>query len=229
VPPNTPTGLTPGSTNQNNAPVTVGSGISLQWSPVAGATAYYLNLRNVTSGQNIHNPQVISSGSSYFNAQNLSPGLYYWEVCALNVAGCSNYTSPYYFQIQSATPAPVFAVTSLSQTTFDTRGQNYGSPSGNAYIPSIGIYGTLLDTAQSITWSWSGATSGSAVWTKSASGAWTNASGQARTVSIVSATQINASPALIAIGDTWTGTANWTVQVCNASGTCSSRNFTVLR
>ena len=138
------------------------------------------------------------------------------------------------FTTPAVVTSPVVALTAtgLSQSIFDLTGQAFGAPSGNAYATTIGIYGTALDGVNQIIWSWSGATSGSSVWTKSASGTWTNAAGVARSVSIVSSTQINAVPTLILGADTWRGTANWTVQLCSASTTsnaCASQNFIVKR
>lgn len=228
--PSSPTGLTPGATIQNNAQTLTGTDVSLQWSSVVGVNFYNIKLVNVTTGQAIHNPVAVNASNSYFNAQNLAAGLYYWEIAAcIDTTTCSVFTNAVYFRLQNSVSSPVISVTSLSQTVFDLRGQNYGSPSGNAYIPTLAIYGSALDTANQITWSWSGATSGSAIWTKSVSGSWANASGAARTVSLLSSSQINASPALIAVGDTWRGTVNWSVQVCSGTNSCSSANFSVLR
>ena len=223
--PATPTGLAPGSTNQNSAPTTVGTDIALGWSPVSGASDYSLKLYN-SNGQTVVSQQAIGSGSNY-NASNLSAGLYSWEVASCSLNGCSAYSNRYYFRMQA--PAPLFAVTSLSQSSFNTSKQSHGSPSGSAYIANIVINGTSLDTAQQITWSWDRPSQTSVVWTKNSQGGWANLAGQARTASIVSSTQINASPALVAITDTWTGTSNWTVQVCNSSNVCSSAYFTVSR
>lgn len=175
----------------------------------------------------------IAGDTTNFNSSGLTAGLYYWQVAACNAQSlCSEFSSPMYFRIQAAIPVVALTATSLSQSIFDLTGQAYGSPSGNAYATTIGIYGTALDGVNQIIWSWSGATSGSSVWTKSASGTWTNAAGVARSVSVVSSTQINAVSTLISGADSWRGTTNWTVQVCSASTTsnaCASQNFIVKR
>ena len=85
----------PGSTREPG-PEQPDTRVTLQWSPVSGASEYDLGLRDLATGQLLFDRRV--SGTS--QRITLQPGgRYRWNVAACNAAGCSRFTAPLHFTV----------------------------------------------------------------------------------------------------------------------------------
>jgi hypothetical protein len=121
--PATPTSTSPGTTS-SPGPTTSSATVALSWSSVSGATYYDFGVRDMATDQLVVNQT--STGTSYSAA--LSSGKQYrWNVAACNSAGCSNYTTPLYFQTPGASPTVPATPTSPSPGTTTSPGPTASS------------------------------------------------------------------------------------------------------
>lgn len=96
--PATPGTAAPGTTREPG-PVQAGTRVTLEWSPVTGATEYDLGVRDLATGQLVFDRRVSGTGQRL----TLQPGgRYRWNVAACNAAGCSRFTTPLHFTLAAA-------------------------------------------------------------------------------------------------------------------------------
>ena len=136
--PATPTGTSPGTT-YSPGPTTSSATVSLSWLSVSGATYYDLGVRDIATGALVVNTTL--SGTSY--SANLVAGKQYrWNVAACNSAGCSNFTTPMYFQTPNATI--ILAVNGINSSYSTTT---------TPYQPVINLTGSGFNSITQISWS----------------------------------------------------------------------------
>jgi hypothetical protein len=96
--PAVPNMVGPGATREPG-PVQSGPRVTLEWTPVTGATEYDLGVRDLATGQLVYDRRV--SGTAL--RLTLQPGgRYRWNVAACNAAGCSRFTTPLHFTLAPA-------------------------------------------------------------------------------------------------------------------------------
>jgi RHS repeat-associated protein len=95
-----PANLSPGSTS-SPGPTTSSSSVTLSWGTSSGAAYYGLAVRDLATNVLVVDATV--TGTPY--TANLSANKQYrWNVNACNSAGCSNFTTPLYFQTPATAP-----------------------------------------------------------------------------------------------------------------------------
>ncbi|MCL0075035.1 pesticin C-terminus-like muramidase, partial [Thermodesulfovibrionales bacterium] len=88
------------------------------------------------------------------------------------------------------------------------------------YRPSLSLYGSGLYAVNQISFVWSGAVSGNAVWNQGDAD-WNTK------VMIDSDTSMTIQPRVVESSPTWSGTVNWTVTLRDTTGATASKTFTV--
>ncbi len=149
--------------NNSTSPITVALTPTCSWSAVAGASGYYLDLLDQTTGQSILSSAAVS-GTSYTLGTPLSSGdVYKWRVMAYNTGGVQSAWSDYAYTVaeafipalsignvtlaegNSGTTTFTFTV-SISQTNTLATSVHFATADGTATAASgdyVGASGTL--------------------------------------------------------------------------------------
>jgi hypothetical protein len=115
------------------------------------------------------------------------------------------------FTVTYTPTTPSLSFTNLSPSTFMT--------STAPYTATMSASGTNFSNVTQVSFTWSGATSGSKTWAKG------DANWNAK-LTIASDTSMTLTPDVVAAGDPG-GTTNWTATLTDSSGRTASRNFIV--
>jgi len=117
---------------------------TLIWNSVSGATSYNFGVRDVDTGSLV--VDVDGHTSTSYTTSSLTPGhKYRWNVQACNSAGCSSYSSYYYFYIKSL-PAPAPYISSISPNPV----------TGSTSQQTITLYGSGFQSGLSVYVTWTG-------------------------------------------------------------------------
>ncbi len=96
--PGVPRNSSPGASSSPGATVS-GSRVTISWSSVSGATEYDLGIRDIETNQLLVDTKTAATS---YTARIEKGRVYRWNVRACNSAGCSAFTTPLYFQTESA-------------------------------------------------------------------------------------------------------------------------------
>ncbi len=204
--PAVPTGTSPGTT-YTPGPTMSGNSVTLSWNASSGATQYGLGVRDMTTNTLVVSTTV--TGTSY--TANLIAGKQYrWNVAACNSAGCSNYTTPLYFQ----TPTSVLTVNGIASSYSTTT---------TPYQPTINLSGSGFYSITQINWN---CTMPNGTNCTGSPYIWTSANWNGK-FSRISDSSGSVSPTLLAGGDP-AGTYNWSVTF-SGGGQSVIKSFTVTK
>ena len=111
IAPATPSGLAPGTTT-SPGPTVPDSTVTLSWNVSSGATSYKGDISDVSTGATVGTIDTSGTSATF----SLNQGKQYrWWVEACNAVGCSNQTSPIYFQTQAG-PIPTATISANPST-----------------------------------------------------------------------------------------------------------------
>jgi hypothetical protein len=119
-----------------------------------------------------------------------------------------------------ATASRSFTVTYTPSLTFTSLTPSTITTSTAPYDATLSAGGTNFNNVNRVTFTWSGAVSGSATWDKGGSD-WNNK------VTVNSDTSMTLRPRVVETSPTWSGTVTWTVTLRDTTGATASRSFTV--
>ena len=117
------------------------------------------------------------------------------------------------YYLKKVTTTPTLGFTSLTPSTIRT-----STAPHNAILSASG---TNFNNVNRVTFTWSGAVSGSATWNRGDS-SWRGG------VTVNSDTSMTLRPRVVEPTPTWSGTLNWTVTLRDTAGATASRSFTVI-
>jgi len=127
--------------------------------------------------------------------------------CATHTSVVSGWSSPLVVSISA-----VLTFTSLTPSTITT--------SAAPYDATLSAIGTNFNNVNRVTFSWTGAASGSTVWDRGGSD-WNSK------VTVNSDTSMTLRPRVVETYPTWSGTVAWTVTLRDTTGATASRSFAV--
>jgi len=225
IPPTTPlsfSSLTPSSitTDQSTYTATLSATgtnfnnvnqVTFTWSgPDSGTKTW-------TKGDSSWNAGVVVGSDTYmtlyprvlYNAGGSQTLTWSWTVTLRDTTGA---TASRTFTVTYNPPSTPLSFTSLTPSAITT--------STAPYDATLSATGTNFNNVNRVTFTWSGAASGSAVWDKGTSD-WNNK------VTVNSDTSMTLRPRVVETSPTWCGTVTWTVTLRDTTRATASRSFTV--
>ncbi len=169
-----------------------------------------------TSYGNLSDSQVLGSGTNNIsissNLTGLSPNTaYHFRIVATNSVGGTTFGEDQLFTT-STVITPSLSFTDLTPSQIPT--------STAPYQATLKASGSNFNNVNRVSFSWSGAASGSATWYKGDTD-WNNK------VTVNSDNSMTLKPGVVETNPTWSGTAYWTVTLRDTTGATASRSFTV--
>ena len=199
----------PGSLTLNATPECDGttSQIRLNWTNSSGATSYDAYRNNALYYSGLIGTQFINSGNiktgtsySYYIIAKNSCGSTASNIVSATAISCGSVITPS-LSFTGLTPSQISTSTSPYQATLSASGSNFNN-------------------VNRVSFSWSGAASGSKIWNKGDTN-WNAA------VTVNSDLSMTLQPRVVETNPTWSGTVYWTVTLRDNTSATASRSFTV--
>ena len=168
-----------------------------------GTTTWNSRVNVISDTSMTFTPRVLANESS------TQPQTWSWTVTLRDTTGATRSRS---FTVTYLPPSPTLSFTSLTPSSITT--------STAPYDATLSATGTNFNNVNRVTFTWSGAASGSAVWDKGTSD-WNNK------VTVNSDTSMILRPRVVETSPTWSGTVTWTVTLRDTTGATKSKSFTV--
>jgi len=191
----------------NGATLPLGN-ITFSWNSVSNATKYQFILYN-SQGQVALD--TIKTSTSAIVALNTEETIT-WKVRAGDNSGNWGAWSSIWSLTLKSTTTTTLSFTGLTPSQIST--------STAPYQAILSASGSNFNNVNRVSFSWSGAASGSATWYKGDTD-WNNK------VTVNSDNSMTLKPGVVETNPTWSGTAYWTVTLRDTTGATASRSFTV--
>jgi hypothetical protein len=184
--------------------------ITFTWSgAVSGSATWYKGDTNWNAKVTVNSDTSMTLRPRVVETNPTWSGTVYWTVTLKDTTGATASRS---FTVTYTPSTTVLSFTNLTPSQITT--------STAPYDATLSATGTNFYNVNQITFTWSGAVSGSATWYKGD----TNWNAK---VTVNSDTSMTLRPRVVETNPTWSGTVYWTVTLKDTTGATASRSFTV--
>jgi hypothetical protein len=206
-----PTAITGLATNITSNSATLNGTVN----PNGVATGAFFQWGTTTLYGNLTTSQVLGSGINNINISSNLSGLlsnttYHFRIVATNSNSGTTFGEDKLFTTMSPQPSLKFTNLTPSQIATSTA----------PYQAILSASGSKFNNVNRVSFSWSGAASGSATWYKGDTN-WNTK------VTVNSDTSMTLKPGVVETNPTWSGKVYWTVTLRDTTGATASRSFTV--